>query len=89
MDERSAWQFAPNASTVEHARSQVRREWRHTARTNLRVLVVLGAVAGALCTVELLLPSPLWWRSYLLGFFTASLFGVAIWAWICSPVHTI
>lgn len=64
----------------EHARSQLRYDWRHTATTNVRVLVVLVAVAGVLCAVELLLPAPLWWRSYLLGFFTASLLGIAIWA---------
>jgi hypothetical protein len=64
----------------EHARSQLRHKWRHTAITNARVLVVLAVVAGVLCAVELLLPAPLWWRSYLLGFFTASLLGVGIWA---------
>jgi hypothetical protein len=37
------------------------------------MLVVTG-------TVELLLPSPLWWRTYLLGFLTASIIGVVLWS---------
>jgi Nuclease-related domain len=64
----------------EHARKRIRGAWRSAAAGNLRVLSVVALVALVFCSAEMFLPSPLWWRSYLLGFMTAAILGIAIWA---------
>ena len=55
----------------EHARINVRREMARTVRANRPVLLVAAGILVVIGTVELLSPSPLWWRTYLLGFLTA------------------
>ena len=51
-----------------------------TVRANRPALLVAAGMLFIIGTVELLLPSPLWWRTYLLGFLTASIIGVVLWS---------
>jgi hypothetical protein len=63
----------------EYARAQLWEKRREVARGSLWGLTLVAAIVPAFCVLLLVLPSPLWWRAFLLGFMTASILGIVIW----------
>ncbi len=58
---------------------RVHSGWRDAAKTNLSVMPILILIVVGTGAILLALPSPLWWRSFLVGFLFASALASLLW----------
>ena len=63
----------------ERARQELRRAWMHAARKNLSMLLVAGLMSIAVVVFLLLLPTPLWMRTFEIGIFVTAMVGAIAW----------
>jgi hypothetical protein len=63
----------------ERARQELRHEWIHAARMNLCMFLVAGLVGIAGVAFLLVLPTPLWIRTFEIGIFLTAMVGAIAW----------